>query len=144
MNVLNKEYYGKNAEDFIDDEKIWNEIKEGENADKSEIREIIAKSKSKVRLNPDETAKLIGVNDDELLDEMFKAAREIKEDVYGKRIVFFAPLYVGNKCMNNCVYCGFRRDNKSIVRKTLTMDELKEEVRILESKGQKRLILVYG
>ncbi len=144
MNVLNKEYYGKNAEDFIDDEKIWNEIKEGENADKSEIRDIIAKSKSKVRLNPDETAKLIGVNDDELLDEMFKAAREIKEDVYGKRIVFFAPLYVGNKCMNNCVYCGFRRDNKSIVRKTLTMDELKEEVRILESKGQKRLILVYG
>ncbi|HAZ37240.1 MAG TPA: [FeFe] hydrogenase H-cluster radical SAM maturase HydG, partial [Clostridiaceae bacterium] len=109
-----------NAEDFIDDEKIWNEIKEGENADKSEIREIIAKSKSKVRLNPDETAKLIGVNGDELLDEMFKAAREIKEDVYGKRIVFFAPLYVGNKCMNNCVYCGFRRDNKSIVRKTLT------------------------
>ncbi|HCL51399.1 MAG TPA: [FeFe] hydrogenase H-cluster radical SAM maturase HydG, partial [Clostridiaceae bacterium] len=144
MNVLNKEYYGKNAEDFIDDEKIWNEIKEGENADKSEIRDIIAKSKSKVRLNPDETAKLIGVNGDELLDEMFKAAREIKEDVYGKRIVFFAPLYVGNKCMNNCVYCGFRRDNKSIVRKTLTMDELKGEVRILESKGQKRLILVYG
>lgn len=75
---------------------------------------------------------------------MFALARKIKEDVYGNRIVFFAPLYIGNKCINNCLYCGFRRDNKAQVRKTLTMDELKEEVKALESKGHKRLILVYG
>ncbi|HHY70522.1 MAG TPA: [FeFe] hydrogenase H-cluster radical SAM maturase HydG [Thermoanaerobacterales bacterium] len=130
--------------DFIDDEKIIRLLEEAKRPEKAEIREIFAKSKSKARLNPEETAKLLRIEDKDLLEEMFSLAREIKEDVYGNRIVFFAPLYIGNKCINNCHYCGFRRDNNSIVRKTLTMDELRNEVIALETSGQKRLILVYG
>lgn len=132
------------TQDFIDDEKIIRQLEEGKGAEKSEIREIFAKSKEKNRLEPEETAKLLQIEDEDLLEEMFSLARQIKEDVYGNRIVFFAPLYIGNNCINNCLYCGFRRDNKSIVRKTLTMDELRDEVIALENSGQKRLILVYG
>lgn len=130
--------------DFIDEEKIWKQLNNAVNPDAAEIREILKKSEKKIRLEPEETAKLIQVEDKELLEEMFKLARKIKEDIYGKRIVFFAPLYIGNKCKNNCLYCGFRRDNKSIVRKTLSRDELREEVRIMEKAGHKRSILVYG
>ncbi len=132
------------TQDFIDDEKIIRQLEEGKGEEKSEIREIFAKSKEKNRLEPEETAKLLQIEDEDLLEEMFSLARQIKEDVYGNRIVFFAPLYIGNNCINNCLYCGFRRDNKSIVRKTLTMDELRDEVIALENSGQKRLILVYG
>ncbi|AEE92072.1 Biotin and thiamin synthesis associated [Tepidanaerobacter acetatoxydans Re1] len=132
------------TQDFIDDEKIIRLLEEGKDTEKSEIREIFAKSKEKNRLEPEETAKLLQIEDEDLLEEMFSLARQIKEDVYGNRIVFFAPLYIGNNCINNCLYCGFRRDNKSIVRKTLTMDELRDEVIALENSGQKRLILVYG
>lgn len=132
------------TQDFIDDQKIIDLLEKGKNAEKSEIREIFAKSKERNRLEPEETAKLLQINDEDLLEEMFSLARQIKEDVYGNRIVFFAPLYIGNNCINNCLYCGFRRDNKSIVRKTLTMEELKNEVIALENSGQKRLILVYG
>lgn len=130
--------------DFIDDEKIWDELNNAINPDPKEIRNILEKSENKVRLEPCETAKLLQVEDKDLLEEMFSLAKKIKEDVYGKRIVFFAPLYVGNKCQNNCLYCGFRKGNESIVRKTLTMDELREEVRIMEKAGHKRSILVYG
>ncbi|MDD3840651.1 MAG: [FeFe] hydrogenase H-cluster radical SAM maturase HydG [Clostridia bacterium] len=130
--------------DFINDEEIIKFLEEGKNPEKAEIKEIFAKSKELVRLEPEETARLLQIQDKDLLEEMFLIAREIKEKVYGNRIVFFAPLYIGNKCINNCLYCGFRRDNKSIVRKTLTMDELREEVIALENNGQKRLILVYG
>jgi 2-iminoacetate synthase len=132
------------VKDFINDEEIERLLKEAEHPEPAEIREILAKSQEKVRLEPRETAKLLQVEDPDLLQEMFSLARKVKEEIYGNRIVFFAPLYVGNKCINNCLYCGFRRDNKSIERKTLTDDELREEVRILESKGHKRLILVYG
>lgn len=132
------------SRDFIDDDRIHRILNESENPDPAEIREILAKSKEMTRLEPEETAKLLQVEDDELLSEMFSLAREVKEKVYGNRIVFFAPLYVGNKCVNNCLYCGFRKDNASVMRKTLTMQELEEEVRILEDKGHKRLILVYG
>ena len=130
--------------DFINDEEIFRLLEEGKNPEKAEIREIFAKSKDMVRLEPAETAKLLQIQDEDLLEEMFSLAREIKEEVYGSRIVFFAPLYIGNNCINNCLYCGFRRDNKSIVRKTLTMDELRDEVIALEKNCQKRLILVYG
>lgn len=132
------------TQDFINDEEIMDLLEKGKGAEKSEIREIFAKSKEKNRLEPEETAKLLQINDEDLLEEMFSLARQIKEDVYGNRIVFFAPLYIGNNCINNCLYCGFRRDNKSIVRKTLTMKELRDEVVALENSGQKRLILVYG
>ena len=131
-------------EDFINDDEIFQLLENGKKSDEAEIKEIIAKSLSKTRLEPEETAKLLQVEDEKLLEDIFEAARKIKQDIYGNRIVFFAPLYIGNKCINNCLYCGFRRSNNSIVRKTLTKEELKEQVRILENKGHKRLILVYG
>lgn len=134
----------KEEKDFINDGEIWALLNKSKNPERAEIRDILAKSKEKVRLEPEETAKLLQVEDPELLEEIFVLARQIKEEVYGNRIVFFAPLYIGNKCQNNCLYCGFRRDNKAIERKTLSRQELQEEVRILVEQGQKRLILVYG
>jgi 2-iminoacetate synthase len=58
--------------------------------------------------------------------------------------VLFAPLYIGNKCSNNCTYCGFRSTNHDAVRKTLSDEEIVKEIEALEDNGQKRLILVYG
>lgn len=141
---IDKKYLDPEFKDFIDDDKIWKQLDEAKNPEKSEIRAIFDKARNKVRLEPEETAKLLQIQDEELLEEMFALARQIKEEVYGKRIVFFAPLYVGNKCINDCLYCGFRRDNGAIERKTLTMDELRSEVEVLERAGHKRLILVYG
>lgn len=132
------------VKDFINEEEIMRHLENGKNPDPAEIREILAKSKQKIRLEPEETAKLLHVNDPELLEEMYTLAGQIKQDVYGNRIVFFAPLYVGNKCINNCKYCGFRSDNKEIVRKTLTEQELIKEVEIMEKAGHKRTILVFG
>jgi len=108
------------------------------------VREIIAKSLSKKRLTMQETAVLVNASDPELVEEIKAGARKLKEQVYGKRIVLFAPLYVGNLCINNCEYCGFRAANKSQKRTTLSNPELVKEVEMLEEMGQKRLILVYG
>src|SRR5690554_1186852 len=94
--------------DFIDDAKIQTLLEEARDPDPSEIREILAKARSKKRLEPEETAKLLQVEDPELLEEIFQLAGELKKAIYGNRIVFFAPLYIGNKCINNCLYCGFR------------------------------------
>jgi 2-iminoacetate synthase len=75
---------------------------------------------------------------------MFETARQLKRDVYGNRIVLFAPLYVGNLCINDCSYCGFRRSNPDAQRRTLSRGELVEQVQRLEDTGHKRLILVFG
>jgi len=128
---------------FIDPEEIWDYINDVKPT-KERVREVIAKSLNKERLTLEETAVLVKADDPELIKEIKEGARALKEKVYGNRIVLFAPLYVGNKCSNNCSYCGFRATNKDAVRKTLDSNELVSEVEALEDNGQKRLILVYG
>ncbi len=129
--------------DFIDDRRI-EETLAAARPDQARVREVLAKSLSKKRLEPEETAALLAIKDPELWQEVFAAARKLKADVYGNRIVLFAPLYVGDKCINNCAYCGFRSSNRDAVRKTLTDDELHSELVALEGQGHKRLILVWG
>ncbi len=128
---------------FIDAEEIQGFIKNTESS-KERVREVIAKSLNKNRLSLEETAVLLNTSDPELIEEIKQGARTLKENVYGDRIVLFAPLYIGNHCTNDCQYCGFRVTNKDQVRKTLEFDEIKKEVEMLQDTGHKRLIMVYG
>jgi 2-iminoacetate synthase len=108
------------------------------------VRDLVAKSLDKQALAVEETADLLLADDPELVEEIFAAARTLKETVYGNRIVLFAPLYIGSECINDCAYCGFRRSNPDAVRRTLELEEIRRQVTALEEKGQKRLILVFG
>lgn len=112
--------------------------------DKATVEAIIQKSLNKNRLNLQEVATLLQADDPDLINQIKEGARELKRKVYGNRIVLFAPLYIGNHCINNCKYCGFRVTNKEAKRMTLSDQEIVQEVEALEDNGQKRLILVYG
>lgn len=133
----------KKAVDFIDEDFLHSLI-DKEQPTKARIREIVAKSLNKIALSVEETADLVRTTDPELHEEIFAAARQLKENVYGNRIVLFAPLYIGNDCINDCTYCAFKRSNFQAVRRTLTPDEIKQQVTALEDHGHKRLILVFG
>ncbi len=128
---------------FIDKEEIWDFINMAEPSPKR-VQEIIQKSLDKNRLTLEETAVLVNADDPESIEAIKAGARALKQKVYGSRIVLFAPLYVGNQCVNDCKYCGFRASNKEAVRKTLSKEELVKNVEALEENGHKRLILVYG
>ena len=128
---------------YIDTEEIWSFLNNAKPT-KERVEEIINKSLNKNRLNMEEVATLIQADEPYQIEMIKNAAKQLKEKVYGKRIVLFAPLYVGNLCMNNCEYCGFKSSNKETVRKTLTKEELISSVEALEENGHKRLILVYG
>lgn len=135
-----------NAEDFIDQKEINEVIEEGKilSKDSKIIQEILDKAKTAKGLTYKEASILLSIEDDDLMNEMCKIAKEVKEKIYGKRIVLFAPLYVSNYCVNNCVYCGYKHCNDELKRRKLNMDELKEEVRVLESLGHKRIALEVG
>lgn len=128
---------------FIDPEEIWGYLSRPPSTTE-EVEKVIARSLDKHRLTLEETAVLINATDSESVQHIKEGARELKRQIYGKRVVLFAPLYVGNKCANDCTYCGFRSSNKAQLRKTLTDEELVKEIEALEDNGQKRLILVYG
>jgi len=128
---------------FIDAEEIEAFLAAPKPA-KQKVEAVIAKSLNKQRLSLQDTATLIKADDPESVTAVKQAAKDLKQAVYGNRIVLFAPLYVGNYCMNNCAYCGFRKENKEAVRVTLSREQLIREVEALEDEGQKRLILVFG
>ncbi len=136
--------YLNNGKDFVDEELIWSQLKNQQNPSDSRIREIIAKSYELERLEPSETAALLNCRNDELWQEMFSTGLKIKQKVYGRRIVFFAPLYISNYCVNNCAYCAFRRENTAVSRTCLSDDQIRAEVKALTAEGHKRLIMVYG
>lgn len=137
--------YMDNGKDFINDDEIWEKLEKHKNPDPKQVRDILQKSLAIETLTPDETAVLLNVKDPELWEEMFETARQVKKKVYDNRIITFAPLYCGNLCVNNCLYCGFRRDNEVIKRRVLTIEEVKKEAEVLAGEiGHKRLIVVYG
>ncbi len=142
--TLKKEFkLSQHAFDFIDDQKLLM-LLEGPQPHPQQVRDVIAKSLSKEPLQLAETAVLLRTTDPDLVEEIFEAARRLKREVYGNRIVLFAPLYIGNYCVNDCSYCAFRRSNKQAVRRTLSPQEVVRQVEALEDKGHKRLILVFG
>jgi len=133
-----------NGKDFIDDDLIREKISLNKNPDRLRVKDIFAKSFDLQRLDPDETAALLNIEDKELLSEMYETGLKIKHKVYGRRIVTFAPLYCSNHCVNNCLYCGFRAANSKERRRRLTLEEIRKETEALVKTGHKRLILVYG
>lgn len=136
--------YLVDGKDFIDEDLIYKNLSEAKNPEKQKVREILQKSYNIERLDPDETATLLNVTDPEMLEEMYEMGLAVKRKVYDNRIVFFAPLYCANVCVNSCKYCGFRKENKEEKRRILTMDEIREETRAVIAEGHKRMIAVYG
>lgn len=128
---------------FIDENEIWDFIQSTVSTNE-EVQKVITKSLLKQRLSLSEVAVLVNATDKESIEAIKEGARTLKKNVYGNRIVLFAPLYIGNECQNNCSYCGFRVSNKEAERKTLNENEIIKEIEALEDNGQKRLVLVYG
>jgi len=129
---------------YIDEGKINELLLQGKNTEKTEYRAILQKALSFEGLSTTEASKLIQIEDEDLLAELFEVALKVKEHIYGKRIVLFAPLYTSNRCVNDCLYCAFRVSNDSIERRALTIGQIVEEAKAIESQGHKRILMVCG
>ena len=73
--------YLDNGKDFIFDKEIEEKLKNNLNPEPARIRDILSKSLSIQGLTADETAALLHVTDEKLLDEMKDVALKIKKKV---------------------------------------------------------------
>ena len=134
------------AEEFIHDGEILDTIAyaQAHNNDKNLIEEILEKAANYKGISHREAAVLLECDEPQLLEKIFALAKEIKQRLYGNRIVMFAPLYLSNYCVNGCVYCPYKAKNKTIGRKKLSQQEIEKEVIALQDMGHKRLALETG
>ncbi len=128
---------------FIDAKKIRETI-ESAKPTHSRVREILRKAEGLKGLSAEEAAVLLNADSPELETELLAAAGRIKEHIYGRRLVLFAPLYIGNRCSNDCLYCSFRAGNTDLVRRSLSFAEIENETRALLREGHKRVLMLSG
>ncbi len=129
---------------FIDEADIARTLEQHADPSADRVREVLKKALLLRGLESNDMAVLMGVSDPDLLGEVFTAAHRVKEAIYGKRLVLFAPLYISNLCANECLYCAFRARNAEVKRRALSQEEIAEEVRHLIRQGHKRVLLVAG
>lgn len=128
---------------FIDRDKLYS-LLDRKPITESELNDILNKALLLKGLDLEDVAKLLTIEDEAMIQKIMDCAHKVKLEIYGKRLVLFAPIYTGNVCCNNCTYCSFRKDNHLIKRKILTMDEIELEVRALLKQGHKRALLICG
>lgn len=142
------------ADEFINHDEIQETLSYAEENKNNKIliEEILEKARPRKEgnstvcagLSHREASVLLACEDREVLEKIYALAEEIKLAYYGNRIVIFAPLYLSNYCVNGCVYCPYHIKNKSIPRKKLTQEEIKQEVIALQDMGHKRLAIEAG
>lgn len=133
----------KPAQTFIDAQHIRGLLKRADPTP-VHVREILTRARALKGLPAEDVAVLLRVEDPALMAEVLAEAGRIKDMIYGQRIVLFAPLYIGNRCSNDCLYCAFRSANKTLVRRSLSMDEIESETRALLREGHKRVLMLSG
>lgn len=134
----------KTIYNYLDDAELA--LKESKDMvnNKERVEDILKKSLTLNPISIKEIAILLETEDPSLIDHILKASSELKNKVFGNAVVLFAPLYLSNYCINDCVYCGFRKSNELLPRKALNEEEIIREAKYLSSKGFKRVLVVLG
>jgi 2-iminoacetate synthase len=129
---------------FIDLAAIEKILADSREPSTARLSEILAKSRELKGLSLEEVAELLAIASPVALEELFEVARFVKNEIYGERVVLFAPLYISNLCSNDCAYCAFRTSNRQLKRRVLSQDEIKREIEVLVDEGHKRIVLLAG
>lgn len=128
---------------FIRDAKIKDVLRKTRKCNSADVRRVFDRAKQKKGLELEEVGTLLSIQDKGLENELFETAKQIKNEIYGNRLVLFAPLYASNHCINNCMYCGFRSENKT-ARMKLSIEQIKSEIKKIIEMGHKRVLLEFG
>jgi 2-iminoacetate synthase len=129
---------------MIDEKRINDVIASAKAPDDGRLGELLEKALLKNGLSMEESAELLSISDARLLEKVLRAAWKVKSEIYGNRLVLFAPLYLSDHCVNDCEYCGFHCRNRELRRKRLTTDEIREQTALIIRMGHKRILVEAG
>ncbi|MEW6075748.1 MAG: [FeFe] hydrogenase H-cluster radical SAM maturase HydG [Candidatus Omnitrophota bacterium] len=129
---------------IIDERNIHAVLEKTKSSPSAKIKEIFEKAQEKKGLGLIEAGILANSNDEAVCTELFRIAGSIKKDIYGERLVFFAPLYISDFCVNDCSYCNFHSSNTGLSRRKLSLEEVEAQTRLIIAMGHKRVLLECG
>lgn len=129
----------------FDDLEIIKIMKDAPSPNINIMKGITKKALDFKRLNLQEIDLLLkAYREEELLNCVIESANVLKNKVFGNKVKIYIPVYITSKCVNNCIYCGFRKDNILLHRKRLSLDEFKKEIDFVLDIGHRTIELVLG
>ncbi|HAH19998.1 MAG: [FeFe] hydrogenase H-cluster radical SAM maturase HydG [Omnitrophica WOR_2 bacterium GWF2_43_52] len=134
----------QNQNDIVNEGTILRILEETKKPKAESVFSVLKKAEEKKGLALRDAGILLHAQGAELKEALYRAAGNIKDEIYGERIVFFAPLYVSDFCVNNCLYCNFHTENKGLHRRKLALEEVERQTELLIDMGHKRLLLEFG
>lgn len=95
-------------------------------------------------LAPEAYRRLLATEDAQAVDYLHRQAREVAHSKFGNDIYIRGLIEVGNRCRNNCLYCGIRAANTLVARYELTKDEILDSCRKGHELGFRTFVLQGG
>lgn len=89
-------------------------------------KDLIEKLVVEKELSHENWERLISLFDEDDAEYAGKTARQIADDVFGKKIFIRGLVEFSNVCRNDCFYCGIRKSNKNAQRYTLSSRQILE------------------
>lgn len=107
-----------------------------------QLLDLIKKAETTHNLDKDEIVALLA--NDEINQELFKAADSVREKYVGNEVHLRGLIEFSNICSKNCFYCGLRRDNKNVKRYKLEPEVIIDFAKKAASYGYKTFVLQSG
>ncbi|MCL6612125.1 MAG: 2-iminoacetate synthase ThiH [Peptococcaceae bacterium] len=103
----------------------------------------IERALARDRLAPQDYLALLSPRAEGFLEEMAQRAHRLTVQHFGRVILLYTPMYLSDHCVNQCLYCGFRAQNR-LERKKLTPAQVEEEARVIAATGLKHVLILTG
>ncbi len=118
--------------------EIQNILKKRVVPTKQQIEKVLEKEK----LDLDDIYLLVQTYDNpELRNLVIKTAIKKRETIWKNRLFLVPPLYVTDRCINDCFYCPWRKSSP-MQRRALSKEELKKEIDFLINQGYRTIEIV--
>jgi 2-iminoacetate synthase len=127
-----------------DEKKINGILRDSAAPSDAHLAKILKKAELKKGLDLEESAALLRIRGSGQLERLFASAGKVKNEIYGNRVVLFAPLYISDYCVNDCEYCGFHCRNRTMARRRLTPAQISRQTARIIAMGHKRILLEAG
>ncbi len=93
-------------------------------------------------LNKQEIIRLL--SDEQHEQQLWEQADRVRKEAVGDEVHLRGLIEFSNICRNNCLYCGIRKDNKSVCRYHMTEEEIVSTAQKAAQMGFKTIVMQSG
>jgi len=108
------------------------------------LKTILEKAKQRVLLSRSDMTWVLGLTDMDLVQDLFTAARQLREQSFGNRVFLYGFLYFSTYCRNSCGFCLYRKDNSSAIRYRKSHAEIMASCQRMSESGIHLMDLTMG